>query len=66
MPQRDHQNTPNDSSSEPSGVITSFDELTKGLATGAVSRRKAPPWPLYQGWPGPHAPKGKPAAETAA
>src|SRR5215208_5102449 len=44
MPQREHQNTQDDASSEPSGVITSFDELTKGLATGAVSRRKALRW----------------------
>src|SRR5215217_4516829 len=44
MPQREHQNTQDHASSEPSGVITSFDELTKGLATGAVSRRKALRW----------------------
>jgi len=44
MPQREHHNIQGDSSSEPSGVITSFDELTKGLATGAVSRRKALRW----------------------
>jgi hypothetical protein len=44
MPQREHQNTPNDSSPDPSDVITSFDELAKGLATGAISRRKALRW----------------------
>jgi hypothetical protein len=44
MPQREHQNIPDDSSPDSSGVITSFDELTKGLATGAVSRGKALRW----------------------
>ena len=44
MPQREHQNTQDDSSPDSSSVITSFDELTKGLATGAVSRRKALRW----------------------
>jgi hypothetical protein len=41
MPQREHQNSQGHSSPDPSGVITSFDELAKGLATGAVSRGKA-------------------------
>ena len=44
MPQQEHQNIQDDSSPDPSGVITSFDELTKGLALGAVSRRKALRW----------------------
>jgi hypothetical protein len=44
MPQREHQNIQGDSSSDSSGIITSFDELAKGLATGAVSRRKALRW----------------------
>jgi hypothetical protein len=43
MPQREHQNIQGDPSPDPS-VITSFDELAKGLATGAVSRRKALRW----------------------
>jgi len=44
MPQREHQNIQGDSSPDPSEVISSFDELAKGLATGAVSRRKALRW----------------------
>jgi Stigma-specific protein, Stig1 len=43
MPQPAHQNI-QDSSPHPSSVTTSFDELTKGLATGAVSRRKVLRW----------------------
>jgi Stigma-specific protein, Stig1 len=44
MPQQEHQNTPDDYSPDPSSVITSFDELAKGLATGAVSRGTALRW----------------------
>jgi hypothetical protein len=44
MPQREHQNMKGDTSPDSSSVITSFDELAKGLATGAVSRRKALRW----------------------
>jgi hypothetical protein len=44
MPQGELQNTQDDPSPDPSDVITSFDELAKGLATGAISRRKALRW----------------------
>ena len=44
MPQREHHNIQGDSSPDSDSVITSFDELTKGLATGAVSRRKVLKW----------------------
>jgi len=44
MPQQEHQNIHGDSSPDTSSVITSLDELTKGLATGTVSRRKALRW----------------------
>jgi hypothetical protein len=44
MPQREHQNIQGDSSPDRSSIITSFDELGKGLAIGAVSRRKALRW----------------------
>jgi hypothetical protein len=43
-PQREHQNGQAHSGHDPSGVTTSFDGLAKGLATGAVSRRKALRW----------------------
>jgi hypothetical protein len=44
MPQRERQNIQGDPSPDPGSGITSFDELAKGLATGAVSRRKALRW----------------------
>src|SRR5215213_8308633 len=44
MPQQEHENIQGHSSPDSGSVITSFDELTKGLATGAVSRRKALRW----------------------
>jgi hypothetical protein len=44
MPQQEHENIQGDSSSDSGSIITSFDELAKGLATGAVPRRKALRW----------------------
>ena len=44
MPQRERQNIQGDPSPDRGSTITSFDELAKGLATGAVSRRKALGW----------------------
>ena len=44
MTQREHQNIQVDSSSDPSGVIASLDELAKGLASGTISRSKALRW----------------------
>jgi hypothetical protein len=44
MSQREHQHIQGDSSPDSGSVATSFDELAKGLATGAVSRRKALRW----------------------
>lgn len=44
MPQREHQNTLDNPSHDSGSRIASFDELTKGLATGAVSRRKVLRW----------------------
>ena len=44
MPQREHQNIQGYSGPDSGSVITSFDELTKGLGTGAVSRRQALRW----------------------
>jgi hypothetical protein len=44
MPQRDHQKIQGDPSPDGGSGITSLDELAKGLATGAVSRRKALRW----------------------
>ena len=44
MPQQGHENIQGHSSPDSGSVITSFDELAKGLATGAVSRRKALRW----------------------
>jgi hypothetical protein len=44
MPQREHQNIQGNSSPDPSSAIISFDELAKGLATGAVPRGKALRW----------------------
>ena len=44
MPQRAQQSTQGDPRPDPNVVITSFDELAKGLATSAISRRKALRW----------------------
>jgi hypothetical protein len=44
MPQRERESIQAHSSPGSGSVITSFDELAKGLATGAVSRRKALRW----------------------
>jgi hypothetical protein len=44
MPEQEHQSSQVHSSPDFDSVITSFDELAKGLATGAVSRRKALRW----------------------
>ena len=44
MPQQEHENIQGHSSPDSGSVITSFDELTKVLATGPVPRRKALRW----------------------
>jgi hypothetical protein len=44
MPPEEHHNVQDDSSPDSSRVITSFDELAKGLATGTVTRSKVLRW----------------------
>jgi hypothetical protein len=44
MPQQEHQNSQGNPSPDSSSVITSIDDLAKGLANGTVSRRKALRW----------------------